>query len=263
MEDTREKKSSHVQSVERAMMLLDIMAQAGRDASLTDISRRCGWAKSTVYGILSTLRDYRVVEQSEENGHYRLGSRLFELGNIVAKSWDVCSLAKPHLRRLSEMVGETVHLAMESDGEVLYLDKVESKQMIRIVSEVGGRLPMHCSGLGKALLAYMSEIDVRMIAEKKGLVRMTERTITTLPGLFSELERVRSQGYSLDDGEIMDNLRCVAAPIFDMYGTVRYAVSVSGLDSNMRSSALGRAIQQVMQTAGVISGAMGASRGVI
>jgi DNA-binding IclR family transcriptional regulator len=246
--------------VERAIILLDVMAQSGREASLTDISRRCGLAKSTVYGILSTLRDYRVVEQSEGSGHYRLGSRLFELGNLVAKSWDVCAIAKPHLRRLSETVGETVHLAMESSGEVLYLDKVESKQLIRIVSEVGGRLPMHCSGLGKALLAYMSEIDVGKIAEKRGLVKMTSRTITTLPKLFEELERVRSQGYAVDNGEIMDNLRCVAAPIFDVYGAVRYAVSVSGLDSNMRSGVLGRAIQQVMHTAGVISGAMGASK---
>ncbi|MDR1914972.1 MAG: IclR family transcriptional regulator [Synergistaceae bacterium] len=256
--EMKNKKPSHVQSVERAMILLNIMAAERSDMSLTDISRQSGWPKSTVYGLLSTLRDYRFAEQSAETGHYRLGARLFELGNVVAKSWDVCAIAKPHLRRLCESVGETVHLAMESDGEVLYLDKVEPKQLIRIVSEVGGRLPMHCSGLGKVLLAYMNEAEVMQVAEKRGLTQMTPRTITSLPKLFEELEKVRSQGYCMDNGEIMNNLRCVAAPIFDVYGAARYAVSVSGLDSNMRGEPLNRAIKQVIHVAGVISGAIGA-----
>jgi DNA-binding IclR family transcriptional regulator len=240
------------------MALFDIMAEAGQEMSLTEISVRSGWAKSTVHGLLSTLRDYRFVDQSQETGRYRLGVRLFELGNAVAKSWDVRVVAKPHLARLGKSLGETVHLAAESDGEVLYLDKVESNQFIRIVSEVGGRLPMHCSGLGKALLAYKTDAEVKRIADKKGLAPMTRRTITSLPGLLSELEKTRSRGYAMDDEEIMDNLRCVAAPIFDCGGAAPYAVSASGLCSNMRGESLDRAIQFVMQTAETISRLMGA-----
>jgi DNA-binding IclR family transcriptional regulator len=253
------KKPSHIQSVERAMILIGIMADAGQDMSLTEIASKSGWAKSTVHGLLATLRDYRFVGQSQETGRYRLGVRLFELGNVVAKSWDVRVVARAHLLRLGRSVGETVHLATESDGEVLYLDKVESNQIIRIVSEIGGRLPMHCSGLGKALLAYKTEAEVRRIVDKRGMVPMTPRTITSLPKLFSELERIRAQGYAMDDGEIMNNLRCVAAPIFDLNGRASYAVSVSGLYSNMHGEPLSRVIQLVTQVADTVSGSMGAS----
>ena len=252
------RKPSHVRSVGRAMALLNVMAEAGQEMSLTEISVRSGLAKSTVHGFLSTLRDYRFVDQSQETGRYRLGVRLFELGNAAAKSWDVRVIAKPHLARLGRRVGETVHLAAESDGEVLYLDKVESNQFVRIVSEIGGRLPMHCSGLGKVLLAYKTDAEVRRIADKKGLAPMTSRTITSLAELFRELETVRSQGYAMDDGEIMDNLRCVAAPIFDCDGQARYALSVSGFYPNMHCEPLNRAIQLVTQAAEAISLAMGA-----
>jgi DNA-binding IclR family transcriptional regulator len=240
------------------MALLDVMAEAGQEMSLTEISLRSGWAKSTVHGLLSTLRDYRFVDQSQETGRYRLGVRLFELGNAASKSWDVRAIAKPHLARLGRRAGETVHLAAESNGEVLYLDKVESNNLIRIVSEIGGRLPMHCSGLGKALLAYKTDAEVTRIADEKGLAPMTRRTITSLPALLSELEKTRSRGYSMDDGEIMDNLRCVAAPIFDCGGAAPYAVSASGLSSNMRGESLDRVIQLVTQTADTISRLMGA-----
>jgi DNA-binding IclR family transcriptional regulator len=253
------KKPSHIQSVERAMILLGIMAESSQDMPLTEISVKSGWAKSTVHGLLSTLRDYRFVEQSPETGRYRLGARLFELGNSVARSWDVRVTAKPFLARLSKSLGETVHLAAESDGEVLYLDKVESNQFVRIVSEIGGRLPMHCSGLGKVLLAYKTDAEVKRIADKNGLAPMTARTITSLAELLTELEKVRSQGYAMDDGEIMDNLRCVAAPIFDCDGQARYALSASGLYQNMHGEPLDKAIKLVQQTAETISLAMGAS----
>jgi DNA-binding IclR family transcriptional regulator len=239
-------------------MLFGIIAESGQEMSLTEISVKSGWAKSTVHGLLSTLRDYHFVDQSQETGRYRLGVRLFELGNAVAKSWDVRVVAKPHLARLGKSIGETVHLAAESDGEVLYLDKVESNQFIRIVSEVGGRLPMHCSGLGKALLAYKTGAEVRRIADKRGLAPLTRRTITSLPKLLAELEKTRTRGYAMDDGEIMDNLRCVAAPIFDCGGAVHYAVSASGLYSSMRGEPLTRAIQLVKQTAETISRLTGA-----
>jgi DNA-binding IclR family transcriptional regulator len=251
-------KQSHVQSVGRALTLIDIMSGVSQEMSLTEIASRAGWPKSTVHGLLATLRDYRFIDQSPESGRYRLGTRLFELGNIVAKSWNVRTIAKPHLRRLSESVGETVHLATESDGEVLYLEKVESKQLVRIVSEIGGRLPMHCSGLGKVLLAYKTEEEVRRIVEQKGMAPMTPRTITSLPKLFEELAKVRALGYGMDDGEIMNNLRCVAAPIFDGSEQARYAVSVSGLFSNMHGEPLNRVIQLVIQVARLISHSMGA-----
>lgn len=225
--------SSHVQSVERAIKVMELLADEGREMSLTEISRALNWPKSTVHGLISTLRDFQYIDQSPNNGNYRLGIRLFELGNAVARSWNIRSIALPVMQQLNHALGEMVHLATEDSGEVLYIEKLDSTHMMRIVSEIGARLPMHCSGLGKVLLAYKTKNEVKWIVTKKGLRRMTLRTITDPQVLDRELEKIRTQGYAIDDREIMDSLLCVAAPIFDKEGNVRYAVSVSTLAGNM------------------------------
>lgn len=252
-----EKKSSHVQSVERALLLIELLAKEDSEMTLTEIATRLNWPKSTVYGLISTLRDYRYVDQSEETGCYRLGIRFFELGNQIGHSWDIRSIAKPFMQKLNNQLGDMIQLATEDQGEVLYLDKIDSHHLIRIVSEIGRRLPMHCSGLGKSILAYLPEGKVKQIIRQHGMHSFTERTITTLPALLKELEKIRSQGYAVDDQEVMMGLRCVAAPIFDSRGQVKYAVSVSGLCSEMSGERMERVIVLVKETADSISSAMG------
>ncbi|MDL2323705.1 IclR family transcriptional regulator [Ruminococcaceae bacterium OttesenSCG-928-A16] len=254
---TPKRKSSHVQSVERALLLVDLLAKEQREMSLTEISKSMGWPKSTVHGLLSTLRDFQYIDQSPASGHYQLGIRFFELGNIVARGWDVRLVARPIMRRLNDELGETVQLATEDNGEVLYLEKMDSTHLLRIVSDVGVRLPMHCSGLGKVLLAHKTSSEVKWIVSQKGLKAMTSRTITTLPELEKELEKVRQNGYGTDNGEIMDSLRCVAAPVWDGNKKVRYALSVSGIGSNMRAERYQQVIERVKQAAEEISYEMG------
>ncbi|MDR1157869.1 MAG: IclR family transcriptional regulator [Oscillospiraceae bacterium] len=253
-------KLSHVQSVARALTLLDIMAEVKRDISVTELSKRLGWPKSTIHGLLSTLRDYHYLTQSSATGLYRLGVRFFEIGNVVASLWDVRAVALPHMRAINAQLGEMLQLATEEDGEVLYLEKVDSTQMIRIVSEVGGRQPMHCTGLGKALLAYKSYAEVRSILSTKGMPRFTKRTITTVPEMEQELAKIRKQGYAMDDREVMDGLRCVAVPIFDKDSNARYAVSVSGLYNNMLGDKLNQTVAMLKQAAEEISYAIGFRR---
>lgn len=248
---------SHVQSVERALLLMEALAKENRDLSLTEISKLMNWPKSTVHGLLSTLRDYNFIDQSQEDGRYRLGVRLFELGNLVARSWDIRTMALPVMQRLNKQWGETVHLATEDKGEVLYIEKLDSTHMLRIVSEIGSRLPIHCSGLGKVLLAYKNPAEVKWILGKRGMRAMTARTITDPQKLDVELANIRKHGYAMDDREIMDSLRCVAAPIRDKDGAVRYAVSVSGFENNMRGERLNNILEAVLQAADNISYAMG------
>lgn len=253
----RRDKSSHVQSVEKALLLVELLAEENREMTLTEISQRSGWPKSTVHGLLATLRDYRYIDQSEMSGGYRLGVRFFEVGNVVASSWDIRRVAMPFMKELNIRFGEMVQLATEESGEVLYLEKVESNHLIRIVSEIGRRLPMHCSGLGKAMLAYMSSSEVKRIVTRHGLQKLTPRTITTLPQLEKELLITRRRGYAVDDREIMEGLRCVAAPVFVESGGVRYAVSISGMYNNMAGPRLEEMVVAVKEAAREISRNMG------
>lgn len=251
--DIKLPRESHVQSVARALSLVEILAEENRDLSLTELSKKTGWPKSTVHGLIATLRDYHMVDQSEETGHYRLGIRLFELGNKVKRSWDISEIAKPYLRKLNSELNEMVQLAMENKGEVLYMEKIDSNRMMRIVSEIGIRLPIHCSGLGKAILAYKEEYEVKKILTEKGMRPMTAKTIVSVPEFLKEMEVIRERGYAMDDQEIMDGLRCVAVPIFNADDEVNYAISVSGFYNNMRGQHLKDVIEQLKRTSKNIS----------
>lgn len=258
MSDTAHgKEKSHVQSVERAIRLIEILAEENREMSLTELSKRAGWPKSTTYGLLSTLRDYHYVDQNAENGHYRLGIRLFELGNLVARNWHIRTLAQPVMQRLNNQTGEMIQLAAEDKGEVLYIEKLDSTHMMRIVSDIGARLPMHCTGLGKVLLAYKKPAEVKWILNMHGMAARTKRTITDPARMEKELADIRKKGYAVDDGEIMESLRCIAAPIRDREGDVRYAVSVSGLAGSMTGEHFERVRAQLLKAAEDISYAMG------
>lgn len=249
--------TSHVQSVARSLMLLELLARENREMSLTEIANEMTWPKTTVHGLITTLRDYHYADQSPASGRYRLGVRLFELGNIVARSWDVRTVAKPAMQNLNNQLGEMIQLATEDNGEVLYLEKLDSTHMMRIVSEIGARLPMHCTGLGKVLLAYKTPSEVRWIVSKHGMRPMTARTITNLEALEEELLKVKKQGYAIDDREVMDGLRCVAAPIYDRNGDVRFAISVSGFANSLQDERLDIIRAALIRTADGISYAMG------
>lgn len=252
-----ERNTSHVQSVERALMLLDFLAQENREMSLTEIAKAMSWPKTTVHGLIATLRDRHYVDQSPATGRYRLGVRLFELGNLVARSWDIRAIARPAMQDLNSRLGEMVQLATEDSGEVLYLEKLDSTHMMRIVSETGARLPMHCTGLGKVLLAYKKPSEVKWILMKHEMRMMTVRTITDRETLEKELTKIRQQGYAIDDREIMDSLRCVAAPIYDREGNVEYAISISGLASNLQGERFDLIREELIRSADSISYMMG------
>lgn len=253
----KELRLPQVQSVARALELVEILASENREMSLTELSQLAGRPKSTVHGLLATLVAYHYVEQSARSGQYKLGIRLFELGNIVARSWNIREIALPVMHSLNEQLGEMVQLAIEDKGEVLYLEKVDSTHIMRIVSEIGARLPMHCSGLGKVLLAEKSRSELRWILHKRGMRRMTSRTITSVEALEKELVEVKQQGYAVDDREIMESLRCVAAPVRNRDGDVVYAISVSGLVTSMQGEHLQKAIVLTQKAAQDISFAMG------
>jgi IclR family transcriptional regulator, KDG regulon repressor len=249
--------NSRIQSVARALAILDTLAEARGELALHEIAERLALAKSTAHGLISTLRDFGYVEQNVFTAKYKLGLRLFEVGSVVALGWDVRSVAAPYIQRLVEEMRETVHLVILDKYEVLYIDKRETSESLRIASQVGMRLPAHCTGVGKVLMAHLTPEERREIIAVKGLPRYTRNTLTDADALEAELCRVREQGYSIDNQEIMDSLRCVAAPIRDQSGNVISAISLSGPVSRMQGQRFQTAVKLVTKTAAEISASLG------
>ncbi|TDT51031.1 IclR family transcriptional regulator [Fonticella tunisiensis] len=233
MENRAKTKSNLIQSVDRALQILECFSRENRELGVTEISKYLGLHKSTTFGLLSTLESRGYVEQNLDNGKYRLGLKLFELGNLVHEGLDLRKQAYPFLKELVDKYQETVHLVVNDRGEAVYIDKVEGPGAIRMYSQVGKRPPMYCTGVGKAILAYMPDKEVDRILFEKGLRPFTPNTITDVDKLKAHLAEIREQGYSFDNEEIEIGLRCVAAPIKNHKGEVIAAISVAGPSTRM------------------------------
>jgi DNA-binding IclR family transcriptional regulator len=173
------------------------------------------------------LEQHRVVERDPLTARYRLGLRLFELGSAAIARFDIRARALPHLERLLHSTHETIHLCLLDEGEVIYLDKMEPARSVRMSSGIGRRNPVHCTAVGKAILAWLPAAEVELIVHQHGLQRFTRHTITTLAELHAELQKVRAQGYAVDDEENEEGVRCVGAAVMDHLGYPAAAVSVS------------------------------------
>ena len=230
---TNNKKGHRVQSVERALLLLEILSEVGKPISLSELTEKASLNISTVHRLLHTLMSSHFVEQDLNTGKYRLGLRMFEIGSKALYSLDIRQVAKPDLQEMVDKCNETVNLAILEQGEVVYIEQVESTNMIKMFARVGSRGPAHCTAAGKALLAYVKESELEDIISKKGLIKFTENTITDPEKIKEELKKIREQGYSLDLEEMEEGVNCVAVPIKNYENKVVAAISVSGLASRI------------------------------
>ncbi|MCP5365932.1 MAG: helix-turn-helix domain-containing protein [Hyphomicrobiales bacterium] len=224
----RAERSGQVQSLARALSILNTLAENGAGMTLTGIVSALGLAPSTVHRLLTTLQNERYVRFDRDSGLWQVGVQAFVIGNGFLQSRDLVSIARPYMRKLMGKSGETANLAVVEGGEVIYLAQVESQEMMRALAKPGARVPLHCSAVGKVLLAELGETEVTRVIKNRGLPRLTEKTIVDAAHLRRELDRVREQGYALDDEEHAIGLRCAAAPVFDEYNEPLAAVSLSG-----------------------------------
>ncbi len=245
-----------VQSVAKALRLLDLMMEARQPLSITTLSEMTGWPKSTVHGLISTLRESSVVEQHGD-GRYGLGVRLFEYGCAVSSGWSVSDLAKPHLQHLANVTGESVFLSVLDRTEAITIEQVQSRAGLRVVSEVGTRLPLHCTSQGKVFLAAMSDAVVRRVLSRRTLEPYTPNTMVTQEAIMQALGAVRRQGWAVEDGEYKFGLCSCSAPVRDSSGAVRYAVGIVGMFDNARSPDFARDIELTRGAAAQISTALG------
>jgi IclR family KDG regulon transcriptional repressor len=216
-----------VQVLDRALAIIDALTDGRDDATLADLAERVKLHKSTVHRLVSILERHRIVERDAQTGRYRLGLRLFELGTIAVGRFNIRDRAHPYLERLLFEVDETVHLCGLDAGEVLYLDKIEPSRSVRMASRIGRRNPVHCTSVGKAMMAYLPDQEQDAILRKHGLRRLTAKTITTPAELKAELRTIRERGYALDNEENEEGVRCIGAAVLDHTGHPVAAISVS------------------------------------
>lgn len=167
-------------SVAKAMELLQILSQAGKPLLLRELTALCGYPKSTVFGLLTTMRAYDVVTQTPD-GRYTLGLRLFEYGRQVERSWDISTVARPYMEHLCRQTGASVMLSVCEGGSVITLDQVETRGSLRVVSDTGSRLPIYCTSQGKVFLAHMSRTGAEALLRGQSMTQFTPHTITDLP----------------------------------------------------------------------------------
>jgi DNA-binding IclR family transcriptional regulator len=218
--------SGGVKSADRVMAVLDLVAEAG-SLSFGEIAGRLELPKSSAHALLGTMqaRGYLAFDDGEKA--YRLGTRIWELANAHHGIEDLRTVMKPLMDALVGRTGETVQLAILDGIEAVYLEQSQSPHPMKLTSRAGVRLPAHTSAIGKALLASLEAGEARRRIAGAALTRLTANTIGEVPTLLDELERVRRQGYSLDNEEFAIGLRCVAMPLLDAQGKTVAAMSVS------------------------------------
>lgn len=219
-------------TVAKAFAILDVLASNGDGGtSLKEVSNLLGMSKSTAHRYLTTLEKLAVVERNEKD-HFRLGLKLIKLAGAFLSDHNLRNVSEPFLNEVAAQTQETIHLAVPSTNEVVYIAKVDSPHSIRMASRIGARMPMYCTSLGKAILAHYPFNRVEEIIHE-GMPARTPYTITSSQALRAELECVHAQGFATDDQENEIGVRCVGAPIFDYTTKVIGAISVSGPANRM------------------------------
>lgn len=246
-----------VQSVDRALIILEILQGEPDGLGVTELSTELKVSKSTAHRLLMSLLKKGFVQQDPENQKYRLGLKLIEFGQTVSNNIDIRKVASSHLRRLAEKTGETAHLVIQERSEIVYIDKIESSATIRMFSNIGKRAPMHCTGVGKAILAFLPQQEILDIVEDKGLEKFTHKTIINIETLLLHLEEIRNNGYSIDDEEHELGIKCAAAPIFNSKGEVVAGISVAGPIMRVTEDKLSAMAMEVLQTSQEISKLLG------
>ncbi|HET7197069.1 MAG TPA: IclR family transcriptional regulator [Burkholderiales bacterium] len=247
---------ARLSSVANSMRLLTSFNGEEDELAITTLAQRLGLAKSTVHRLASTLASAGFLEQNSQNGRYRLGVALFELGALVRRRMDVANEARPHLRELLEKTGETVQLGIVDHYSVLYVYEMESRRAIRMAAAVGARGPLHCTAIGKVLLAFQPPDFIRETIER-GLTAFTDKTPVRGEGMLDLLEEVRSRDYAVDDEESEPGLRAIAAPVRNHNGLVIAALGVAAPVQRMNKKVMQTTVPTVMAIAQAVSNRLG------
>jgi IclR family acetate operon transcriptional repressor len=244
-------------AVERALAMLEAVAQEPEGLSNAEISRKLQIPKSSASYILRTLEAKGYLNRDPETSKYRVGLKILSLSRGALSGIDVREVALPIMRHLMEKTSLTCHLAILDGPDAVYIEKVEPQGFIRMDTWVGRRMRVHATSVGKALVAYIPEERLQKIISERGMEKRTSKTITTLPRLLKELEKVRAQGYAVDDEENNLGARCVGAPIFNQQGAIEASLGVSGTINQVNAHTIPRIVEALKDAARHISMQLG------
>lgn len=246
-----------VQSVDRALSILETLAEDDEGYRLSDLAVRTGLSASTVHRLLATLESRRFVQFDRAESKWHVGVRSFTVGASFARRRNFSTQAIPYLRKLRDLTRETANLAVVDDEYIIVLTRMESREIMRSLTQVGGRVAMVTSGVGKAVLATYSDEEVGAVIRHHGMPRLTEKSIVRPSDLFKELGKIRKQGFAIDDEEACMGLRCIAAVVYNDCAEPLAAISVSGMTSRLTDDRLPEIGQIVREVAGELTLALG------
>lgn len=248
--------SEKIVSVDRALDILLILYNNGKEMGVSEIGRDLELHKSTVHRTLATLEDKGFVHQNKENGKYWLGIKLYAMGLLVGEKLSLADLLKPYTKKLFDEFKEVINVSIldtdSSDGykSIVILKEVDNQKTLSVNPNVGSSSDVHVSSVGKSLLAFTEDLDIEKL---KGVKKYTENTLTDVDEILEELAKVRKEGYSIDNEEQEIGLTCIGAPILGKDGYAIAAISMSGPSSRMRQNDFDLKIQRVKETAAEIN----------
>ncbi len=252
-----------IEAVARVLRLLDVFSAAEPDLDLMTISRRAALPKSTAFRYLTTLEELGYLEREASTGTYHLGLKFFQLGQVAVNRLDVRTAARPSMKELARRYQETINLGVLNGQHVVLIEVVESPRSIRKGATLGDRDALHCTALGKAVLAYQGSEAIEDLVKTDALWGFTAHTLTEPVALAQDLQRVRERGYSLDEEEGEMGVCCVGVPIFDHSGQVRYALSLSAPATRLPLTLAHEIGPELVAYSARISAALGASPSVL
>ena len=245
-----------IKSVKKAIDILELFSRVEPRLSLSSISEKLGFPKATTYHLLTTLVSCGYIEKDEQDLYF-LGTRVIEISQNAKVNVELRDQAAPFIRELGDFCNESIYLATRYGNAIFYIYAIETSRRLLSRSVVGMQAMMHCTGIGKAFLAFLSEEEIDRIISKAGLPGFTESTITERAKLIDELREIRVNGYAIDNEEHEENTFCIGAPIFNNAGKVIASCSVSGTDKEIINSRKKIILPQLITTAMRISRFMG------
>lgn len=233
-----------VQAVTRALSLLEILAREESSVTISELSKKAKLKLTTAHRLLYTMMNRGFIEQDPVSLRYRLGLKAFEIGNAALNVNDLRTVSRPFLKSLAEQINETTNLAILDGAEVVYIDQLESNNIVivKMFARIGSRGPAYCTGTGKVLLADLNEEELRKRLAKVNFIKFTERTITDINKLVATLEQIKKDGYALDFSERDEGVTCVAAPIRNFEKRIQASISISGPVQRMTQERITREI---------------------
>lgn len=241
---------TEIQSLARGLRILDLLGKTQEGAAITDLAAVIGVDKGSASRLVSTLAHYGYAEKDKATRRYHLGPQVIRLSRTLLLGMTLRNVALPFLRQLTDRTGECSHLAVLMQGQALYIEQVESPATLRVNVQVGQSAPLHCTALGKALLAY-SSLNLAL-----PLQSYTPRTLTDPDALARHLAQVRRQGYAEDDEEYDPGVRCLAVPVFDMPSALAGAIGISGPSTRLTRTRMTELAAEVVEVGRTLSEAL-------